>query len=71
MKSEKFLKVKSEKIFECEKRKVKQEKLTEKQKAKSLILKTVSTKLKRKFYDFAFQLCIGGFRGWSAHSRFE
>ncbi len=50
--------MKSEKIFESEKRKAKAEKIMEKLKAKPLILKTASEKRKRKFYNFSFQLCI-------------
>ncbi len=47
---------KAKKIFGIEKRKAKAEKIIEKLKAKSLILKTASEKQKQKFYDFTFQL---------------
>ncbi len=57
-KSEKWkvLSEKRKKNFLNKKRKAKVEKIIEKLKARSLILKTASEKQKWKFYDFAFQL---------------
>ncbi len=51
--------MKSEKIFESEKQKWKKLLKSWKLKAKFLILKTASEKLKQKFYDFTFQLWYG------------